>query len=846
MPPTAPTIKPISTDTPTHTLGEVVSAPAVVSSGDRDELIRLGRSGKPWAFLARGTRAVENDPSDAEMAFLVAANFARLHLKTAAAELLMHLPEKFRKEAGVGTLIEMVYRLPADEITAASRTLICAANLETLALRGIDLSAEFRLWHSKVEDRRFFRAMDGNVVSTSLTNSKFGRLDGLADHRGDARAFAHRHLSAEESRGRPHTLEGIDPPWILQHASELLARCGDGHVARINVIERDPIRALDGLSFVDLTSELCQHRLHLYIGDHAIENLARDLRALSHTGITGPFIPRLPARSAVADSVESLFSKLEREQLADQASLSAAAQRIYVSRDRAWWNHRFEEAHNETGPKLRVLVPTCRYTTFVKHSASDLASALERAGCAARVLIEPDDTCHLNGLAYLKQIVEWKPDLVVLINYTRATLRGMFGPIIPLQLPFVCWIQDAMPHLFRDSAGAQHGEFDFLIGHQHKELFERFGYAKERTMACSVVASERKFHPAPVDASLRRRHECEIAYASRHAETVEALHARLCGEVRHNPPLVRVFEHLYPQVRALGEHPTAQFAHASFDTLASEALVATQHPGPQPDLKLVALIAKQYCGPLAERAVRHQTLHWAADIAEKNGWRLNVYGHGWESHSRFARYAKGELNHGEELRASYQGAAAHLHATVHFLMHQRVVECVLSGGYPMLRMNMEEVSALFWASIGDLFARDLPPNIVDPSSGQTAFQVADHPTLMRMMSLRQRMGLQAESTLTFTENQRKRFAKRGEVPHPAEQSLWLLGDSAENFFDSPTALERNVRTAIERPDLRRATSRLAAERITPCLTYHALVHDVLSLVRKTLSGTKALSRGTFS
>ncbi len=804
----------------------------------REELVRLGRAGNPWGFLPKGVRAFEARRDDAELGFLVAANFARLHLKTAAAEVLGSLPESLLSQAGVASLVELVGRLPGDEIAAWTRRAICAANLETLAMRGIDLSSEFRAWDASVESARWFRAVDGNIVRRRVDEG--GRIvwEGLCDAQGEARAIAARHLGDPAAKVRPHTVVGVDPPWLLKGVCASLTRNADGSIARVNVVETDAMAALDGLSVVDLMEELCQPRVRLYVGAGALEKLGGDLRARLQTGVTGPIVA-VNTGAAEVSELKGMFAALEREQHSEQARLSCVVAEEYGERDRSWWAKRYADAMSGRGRKLRVLVPTCRFTAFVKHSAADIAAALVAAGCEVRTLIEPDETCTLSGIAYLRELAEWKPDLVVLINYTRAALRGIFGPIIPQRLPFVCWIQDAMPHLFREGGGAQQGEFDFLIGHQHGELFTTFGYPKERTMGCSVVASERKFHAGPVEGSLRRRHECEIAFASRHSETVDALHARLCREAGYDASLVRVLERLYPRVRAIGENPIAHFAHITFAKLAAEALVAVGHPGPQPDPKLTALIVKQYCAPLAERAARHQALHWAADAAEKNGWRLHVYGRGWESHPRFSRYFKGELDHGEELRASYQCAAVHLHSSIHFAMHQRVVECVLSGGYPMVRLNIDEVSSLFWAGIGGPLARDAEADCVDPATGDPAFTVADHPELWRMTGLRQRLGLPTESILAHSVKHRERFVRRGGLARPQDQALWLLGDSAENFFVTGEDFERNVRIAVERPELRRGTSRLAAARITPLLTYTALVRDVLELVQGSLGAERA-------
>ena len=51
---------------------------------------------------------------------------------------------------------------------------------------------------------------------------------------------------------------------------------------------------------------------------------------------------------------------------------------------------------------------------------------------------------------YLRAFAEFEPDLVVLINYTREQMKGS----IPEGVPFVTWVQDAMPHLFDARLGA--------------------------------------------------------------------------------------------------------------------------------------------------------------------------------------------------------------------------------------------------------------------------------------------------------------------------------------------------------------------------------------------------------
>jgi hypothetical protein len=185
-----------------------------------------------------------------------------------------------------------------------------------------------------------------------------------------------------------------------------------------------------------------------------------------------------------------------------------------------------------------VLLPISRYSTFVKHSAADLAEAFIAMGHDARVLTEPDDHSRLASPAYLRAFAEFRPDLVVLINYTRHHMGQAIVPGVPV----VCWIQDAMPHLFNPQAGAAQGELDFLAGYLPTELFDRFAYPRARTLFSPVTASATKFHPTPPSADDVQRMTCEIAYVSHQSEAPDVFCERMIAAAPANTPARRAVE----------------------------------------------------------------------------------------------------------------------------------------------------------------------------------------------------------------------------------------------------------------------------------------------------------------
>src|SRR5262249_4623960 len=136
----------------------------------------------------------------------------------------------------------------------------------------------------------------------------------------------------------------------------------------------------------------------------------------------GPGIMLATVRTRVEPGIVRTLEQFAADQVAEHRRLEALVAGMYGARDRAWWRRRYET----NAERLRGLVPTARYSTFVRHSAADLAEAFTAAGWHARVLIEPDDRSHLSSVAYLRELAAFQPDLVVLINYTREGLRKVF------------------------------------------------------------------------------------------------------------------------------------------------------------------------------------------------------------------------------------------------------------------------------------------------------------------------------------------------------------------------------------------------------------------------------------
>ena len=98
---------------------------------------------------------------------------------------------------------------------------------------------------------------------------------------------------------------------------------------------------------------------------------------------------------------------------------------------------------------MRVMGITSHYTTFLKYSMSDWLDAMDTLGHETRMVMEEADHQIANPLFFAEAIIDFKPDLILMIDHYRAEIPGL-----PRQIPCVMWVQDNLPNIFSAKAGA--------------------------------------------------------------------------------------------------------------------------------------------------------------------------------------------------------------------------------------------------------------------------------------------------------------------------------------------------------------------------------------------------------
>lgn len=685
------------------------------------------------------------------------------------------------------------------------------ANARILADRGLDLAPALDAWRAQLAHTSYYCTIDGNIFARRQTPGSTPTWSRFNDDRSAADAVPLTLADPTDPIGRdarPVILEGLTPPWLFQRVMRLTSPSPAGYQPWVVLVQADPVQFVEGLALADLRNELADPRLSVFVGPRAGADLLAFLRARLDRAIR-PTALRLPSTIARTNpTLEHVLTHALREQESELGILLAQNQRTYAGRDRAWWADRFR---NPGTQPLRVLIPTTRFSTFVRHSAQDLAQALRDEGWRAEVLEEPDNFSQLSTNGYARAVRDLKPDLVVLINYERRAVAHA----MPAGLPVLTWVQDSMPHLFE---GSSVGPLDYVVGCVSAEEMEGRGYARGRVRETPVPASARKFHSGPVDEQRARRFRCDVAYVGHQSQTPEDFHRAALSAAGNDALTHRVLESLYVRV----SDAAARVLDANLDEELARAVDGACRAalGEPADEARRRRLLVGYAMPLADRLLRHTVLAWVADLSRRRGWRFHLHGRGWERHPTLGAFARGEVEHGEDLRAAYACAGAHLHVSATALAHQRVFECALSGGLPLCRLTLAEIQKWgVWAArsilerLGHDPARE-PWPILD---------VADHPELMWATRLRQHLRrVPAPARIDLSEWPEWMRRALGRPVERETLALWILGDPLETTFWDRATLEARLTRAVEDSAWRRDLSEGIAERVRHACTIESL------------------------
>lgn len=813
----------------------------------------------PWRFVPLAEAAVAAYPHDHDMRYLLAVTYARMGLRTPAAEHLAKLSAALPGQSEVRALVEAVRRLPNDRVPAERLIATATGNAAALAERGVDVLGLCGAWRDSLTTRQFVIARTAGgeetlvraAAATGWVWQTWGPMRAQAERLGRELAPAGHGVGGDKGASatgnaagvqRPVVIEGVCPPWTLMVIARALPSAADGASAGLRVLQVDAMELLDGLAMADLRALILDERTWFFVGERGPEALERWLDARDTTLIDGVSVVAPGVRVRSSRTPAAILSGAVERQAEQIRVVGARVAARGEVRDRPWWARRFAAAWPRDGSpgsvpasqRLRVLVPTYRMSTYLRHAAGDLCDALRTLGVDARLLMEPDCASPLTRLAHIRAADEFDPDVIVSPNYTRAGLNGVEtgdAPAIHARVPFVTWVQDAMAHLFRASSGRAMSELDFAVGHAHLDLFTEFQYPRERFLPFSIAVSPRKFHAAAVSVEERARLECEIAVVTHHSETPAQMVERVARESEGVPGLARLVRAAFPVAEHLADDPLNRVNIAGVNEHARRLL--EEHRVPL-SAENRALLANQILRPLVDRVLRHRTLEWAADLCERRGWRLRVYGRGWEKHPRLGMFARGVLDHGDDLRAAYQCAGVTLHVSAAANLHQRVMECALSGGLPVALFKLDDLDVLRAAAMVEA-SRSCQAWCCSVANRERCVCPADHPAVAMVADVQDRLPVRDKHFVYFHEYFKDALHEHGCVAGLDWRAAWLMGDPEATCFWDRASFERTVSSAVESRDFRDRLSGAIAERVRRDFTIDTLARRMLDMIRDRLA-----------
>jgi hypothetical protein len=503
--------------------------------------------------------------------------------------------------------------------------------------------------------------------------------------------------------GRAIAVAGAGDGRMLRALARFAPNLTLGREQEIDVIEPDPARMLGTFASADLTGPrgpIEQRRFAWYVGDAWEARLTDDLLSTPtkippQRAILGGAEERLEVDEGLARAME----RLDKENEARAERIKA----VYAQRDDA----ELLAAFSSRPPrKPRVLLITSQFTSVLQYSTYDSADAFRQLGWETRIVTEVELWHLMTKQAIVAAIDEFEPDLVFQIDHLRYELADA----IPPALPFVCWIQDHLVNLTNTKAGDSIGERDFVLTGGIYRYAGRYGYPRRQCVDMPKVA-----RPPVLPTSWPHDRE-DLLYVSHWSSSPETIIVETCNRVREfsgigNEAIMRACTSELTRVYADGGSMRSD--------LEVRGLVrgVFSRIGERLEHETERFFVDVLFQRLNNAFYRQQSLLWAGKIADEFGLKLGIYGHGWEKHPELGRFARGVVKYGPDLEALTRQSKILLQLEPYACYtHQRMLDCVLTGGFALIRDHILNTLPI---RIRKFLDAHVPPDVNDVATART-------------------------------------------------------------------------------------------------------------------------------
>ncbi len=607
---------------------------------------------------------------------------------------------------------------------------------------------------------------------------------------------------------------GVGDGYILRALSADFAQIGGDFLPTVYVIEPDPEVAVHAMMIHDYTGAFGPIRcanFRWYIGSQWEQQFRQAMLA-------DLFLPDPSATICLSLRGQEVMARIKSILGDRQAAGAQLARRVdahYVTLKR----QSLLELLGPTPPRRpRILVVTCRFTTVLQYSASDVSAAFEQLGWHSRLMIEPSAHHRITYAGLRHAMIEFKPDVVFCIDHLRYETKDLY----PENLPYICWIQDNLPNLTDRQAGGSIGIRDFVLTANRPTYCRLYGYPSRQ---CIDMGKLTRVPPRPTRWTSEGDDLTYVSNASHDGQEMADIMVRQTLSGPKSQQLVRICCDKILQIYHQGgcidsDYHILQIVRSVEQ---DQGLLLTDKTTRH---RLVARLAH----PFNDALYRQQGLKWAIGVVEQLGLTLAIYGRGWEARRQFAAYSRGCVTYGPALEQLTRQTKINLRLEPYTsLSHQRMTDGLVAGGFFLHRLNHAEVEL---QTLANFMHEHLDPTIQNLEEATAAiapeYRVKFATLTDRCMKL-----YDAED---FDPVQGVRISQ-------AEGALALYGQPlpylADISFDNQRQLQERVEQFIHHAALRQKISTAQRAEIESKLTYQAGMRRTINRVRELIASEPA-------
>jgi hypothetical protein len=529
-------------------------------------------------------------------------------------------------------------------------------------------------------------ASDGQLT---LLDKSIGQSLSVSDDPTAATAAYLNQLDPLMRKDHAIGLCGLGDGHLLQALAQWPAPLSLGRQVSVLVFEPDAELLFSCLMIHDYSGPngpIEQARVRWYVGDDWADQYQAALLADLYLPAPNTMVAVGDAGKAIHEQVQERIHRLAQHDRDLQGRVEAHYAGLSLDHYRSLLGARPPR-------RPRVFLTTSRFTTVLQHQTRQVAAAFAALGWDTRLSIEPSDCHRTSKPAFRQHLIEFKPDLIFVIDH----LRHEYDPVYPPGVPYVCWIQDDLSNLTDAEQGVKVGPRDFVLTVSPAMYASTYRYPRRQLITMSKLtappeapkprASAPDVPPdAPPTAPSCRGAE-DMVFVSNAGMTPAAILDKLRVEAAGNAPVQRLVEYAgralmerYQRDRGNGE---AVFTLGQMDQHVRRCEKETALR--INDAMVRDQIVRKLFHPLNNALYRQQALQWAVAVAQERGLSLGLYGQGWEEHPEFAPFARGSVAYGPDLERLTRAAGISLHVVPYFHQHQRLFDGLAAGGFFLIR-----------------------------------------------------------------------------------------------------------------------------------------------------------------